>query len=1064
MRFSHFFIDRPIFAGVLSVIMMVIGAVAFFNLPVAQYPAVTPPTIVVEADYPGASADVVARTVATPIEEEVNGVEGMLYMSSQSTSDGHMQLTVTFTIGTDVDAAQVLVQNRVAIAEPRLPEAVRRLGITTKKSSPDLMMVIHLVSPDGRFDQTYISNYASINVRDELARLDGVGDATVFGGRDYSMRVWLNPNRVAAFGMTAGDIVAALREHNVQVAAGVVGQPPVPATGAFQLTVNALGRLQNPEQFEEIVVKTSDEGRVVRLRDVARVELGARSYGVNGYLDGKPALPILIFQRPGSNALETDAEIQDKMTELAKRFPDGLEYRIIYNPTNFVRASLKALNTTIWEAVALVVFVVILFLQKWRIALIPLLAIPVSLIGTFAVMSAFGFSLNNLSLFGLVLAIGIVVDDAIVVVENVERNLSLGMSPRDAARKAMDEVGGALIATTLVLCAVFIPVAFITGLSGRFYQQFALTIAVATVISSFNSLTLSPALSALLLEPGKLKQGLLHTLFENTVGRFFRAFNWAFDRAANGYAGAVCSVARKAGLMLLIYAGLIVLTGFGFQHLPTGLIPDQDQGYLIVDVQLPDGASIARTDAVVQEVMDTVLETPGFEHAVGFAGFSGATFSNNSKSGAVFAVLDPFEQRLDGPTAFEAAGVLQQRLAYIKEARIIAIPPPPVRGLGTAGGVKMMIQDRSSLGYHQLQDSTQAMLNSVWRDPQFALAYSTFGANTPQLFADVERVRAKMLDVPLDRVFETLQVYLGGTYVNDFNLFGRTYQVWVQADGPFRDEIADIAELRTRSNRGAMVPLGSLAEMEYVTAPDRVVRYNLYPASDLNAATIKGVSSGQGISALESLAEQILPTGLGFSWTDIAYQEISAGNTAPIAFALAVLFVFLVLAAQYESLSLPFAIILIVPMVMLSASYGIWLRGLDNNLMMQIGLVVLVGLASKNAILIVEFARQLEQQGMNRYTAATEAAKLRLRPILMTSFAFIMGVIPLVLATGPGAEMRQAIGTTVFSGMLGVTMFGLLFTPVFYVVIRAIAVRFSRSRSKDTPMAAAADSVAVGDK
>ncbi len=1063
MRFSHFFIDRPIFAAVLSVTIMVIGAVAFFNLPVAQYPEVTPPTIVVEADYPGASADVVARTVATPIEEEVNGVEGMLYMSSQSTSDGHMQLTVTFTIGTDVDEAQVLVQNRVAIAEPRLPEAVRRLGITTKKSSPDLMMVIHLVSPDGRYDQTYISNYASINVRDELARLDGVGDATVFGGRDYSMRVWLNPNRAAAFGMTAGDIVAALREHNVQVAAGVVGQPPVPTTGAFQLTVNALGRLQDPGQFEAIVVKTSDDGRVVRLRDVARVELGARSYGVNGYLDGKPALPILIFQRPGSNALETDAEIQDKMAELAKRFPEGLEYRIIYNPTNFVRASLQALNTTIWEAVALVVFVVILFLQKWRIALIPLLAIPVSLIGTFAVMSAFGFSLNNLSLFGLVLAIGIVVDDAIVVVENVERNLSLGKSPRDAARKAMDEVGGALIATTLVLCAVFIPVAFITGLSGRFYQQFALTIAVATVISSFNSLTLSPALSALLLEPGKPKQGLLRSLFENTVGRFFRAFNWAFERTANGYASAVCAVARKAGLTLLIYAGLIVLTGFGFQQLPTGLIPDQDQGYLIVDVQLPDGASIARTDAVVQEVMDTVLETPGFEHAVGFAGFSGATFSNNSKSGAVFAVLDPFEQRLEGPTAFEAAGVLQQRLAYIKEARIIAIPPPPVRGLGTAGGVKMMIQDRSSLGYHQLQDSTQAMLNSVWQDPQFALAYSTFGANTPQLFADVERVRAKMLDVPLDRVFETLQVYLGGTYVNDFNLFGRTYQVWVQADGPFRDEIADIAELRTRSNRGAMVPLGSLAEIEYVTAPDRVVRYNLYPASDLNAATNKGVSSGQGIAALETLAEEILPTGLGFSWTDIAYQEISAGNTAPIAFALAVLFVFLVLAAQYESLSLPFSIILIVPMVLLSASLGVWLRGLDNNLMMQIGLVVLVGLASKNAILIVEFARQLEQQGMNRYTAATEAAKLRLRPILMTSFAFIMGVVPLAIATGPGAEMRQAIGTTVFSGMLGVTLFGLFFTPVFYVVIRAMVARFSRSRNKNRPISGALDSPGGGD-
>ncbi len=663
MRFAHFFIDRPIFASVLSVAMLVIGGVAFFNLPVAQYPEVTPPTIVVEANYPGASADVVGRTVATPIEEEVNGVEGMLYMSSQSTSDGRMQLTVTFNIGTDVDAAQVLVQNRVAIAEPRLPEAVRRLGVTTKKSSPDLMMVIHLVSPDGRYDQTYISNYASLNIRDELARLDGVGDASVFGGRDYSMRVWLDPNRVAAFDMTAGDIVQALQEHNVQVAAGVVGQPPVPTAGAFQLTVNALGRLEDPGQFEEIVVKTSDQGRVVRLRDVARVELGARSYGVNGYLDGKPALPILIFQRPGSNALETDEEIQAKMAELSQRFPDGLEYKIIYNPTNFVRASLKALNTTILEAVALVVFVVILFLQKWRVALIPLLAIPVSLIGTFAVMSIFGFSLNNLSLFGLVLAIGIVVDDAIVVVENVERNLSLGLNPREAARKAMDEVGGALIAISLVLAAVFIPVAFITGLSGQFYQQFALTIAVATLISMFNSLTLSPALSALLLKHQEPQQGVLGRLFDHTLGRFFRGFNWAFERTSHGYADAVCAVTRKAGIALVLYVGLVALTGYGFQQVPTGLIPDQDQGYLIVDVQLPDGASVARTDAVVQEVMRTVLETPGFEHAVGFAGFSGATRSNNSKSGAVFAVLDPFEQRLDGPSAFAAAGTLQQRLA-----------------------------------------------------------------------------------------------------------------------------------------------------------------------------------------------------------------------------------------------------------------------------------------------------------------------------------------------------------------------------------------------------------------
>ena len=1042
MRFAHFFIDRPIFAAVLSVAIMVVGGVAYFSLPVAQYPEVTPPTIVVEANYPGASADVVARTVATPIEEELNGVEGMLYMSSQSTSDGRMQLTVTFGIGTDVDAAQVLVQNRVSIAEPRLPEAVRRLGVTTKKSSPDLMMVIHLVSPDGRYDQTYISNYATLNIRDELARLDGVGDATVFGGRDFSMRVWLDPHRVAAFGLTVGDVVDAMREHNVQVAAGIVGQPPMPAKGAFQLTVNALGRLERPEQFEEIVVKTTPDGRVVHLRDLARVELGARSYGVNGYLDGQPALPILIFQRPGSNALETDAAIQSKLEELAQRFPEGLEYEIIYNPTNFVRASLDALLITILEAVALVVFVVILFLQKWRIALIPLLAIPVSLIGTFGVMAAFGFSLNNLSLFGLVLAIGIVVDDAIVVVENVERNLASGLSPREAARKAMDEVGGALIAISLVLVAVFVPVAFITGLSGQFYQQFALTIAVATVISAFNSLTLSPALSALLLrQEDQPRRGLLAKLFDHTIGLFFRGFNWGFERASMGYGRAVCSIVRRGAVVMLLYLGLVAFTGYSFQKLPTGLIPEQDQGYLIVDVQLPDGAAIERTDAVVRQVMDEVLDTPGFVHAVGFSGFSGATFSNNSKSGAVFAVLAPFDERRAGPTAFEAAEVLQQRLGAIKEARILAIPPPPVRGLGTAGGVKMMVQDRSDLGYRALQENTQAMLEQVRQDPDFAIAYSTFGAGTPQLFADIDRVRAKMLQVPLDRVFDTLQTYLGGVYVNDFNLFGRTYQVWAQADGQFRDEVADIAELRTRSDRGAMVPLGSLADIEHVTAPDRVVRYNLYPAADLNASAAPGVSSGQAIAALEEIAASTLPAGMGFSWTDIAYQEISAGNTAPIAFALAVLFVFLVLAAQYESLSLPFAIILIVPMVLLSALIGLQARGMDNNLLTQIGLVVLVGLASKNAILIVEFARQLERRGMDRYTAASEAAKLRLRPILMTSFAFIMGVVPLAIATGAGAEMRQAIGTTVFSGMLGVTLFGLLLTPVFYVVIRRVTQR-----------------------
>ncbi len=1042
MNISRFFIDRPIFAAVISIVTIIVGVIAYLSMASAQYPDVVPPTIVVTASYPGAPPEVIAETVATPIEQEVNGVEDMLYMSSQSTTDGQMQLTITFKLGTDLDKAQVLVQNRVAIAQPRLPEDVRRLGVTTIKSSPDLLMVVHLISPDNRYDQLYIGNYALIQVRDQLARVDGVGSVTLFGLREYSMRVWLDPERLAYLNLTPGDVVNALREQNLQVASGVIGQPPVPQGNAYQLSVNTLGRLLEADQFADVIVKTGTDGRVTRVRDVARIELGARDYTVNSYLDNQPAVAMAVLQRPGSNALATADAIEATMAQLSKTFPQGLEYRIVYNPTVFVRESINAVIHTLFEAVALVILVVLVFLQNWRATVIPLLAIPVSLIGTFAVMAAMGFSLNMLSLFGLVLAIGIVVDDAIVVVENVERHIADGMSSRDATRKAMDEVTPAVIAIAFGLSAVFVPTAFISGISGQFFRQFALTIAVSTILSAFNSLTLSPAMCAILLKPHDAPKDWFERLWDQLLGRFFAAFNRAFVSLSGRYAGAVAWLVRRVAIGLALYAVLIALTGLGFREVPRGFIPAQDMGYLITAIQLPDGASLERTDAVVRRASEIILGTPGIRFAVAFAGFSGATRANASNAGAIFVGPAPFDERArHGPTSTELVSTLQHRLSEIQDAQIFVIPPPPVRGLGTAGGFKLLVQDRAGRGFKALQQATDELVAAAHKEPSLRGVFTTFRASTPQLYADIDRVKAQKLNVPLSNVFDALQVYLGSAYVNDFNRFGRTFQVRTQAEGGFRADPADIQRLKTRNAEGGMVPLGSVLDVQWRSGSDRIVRYNMFPAAEVQGDSAPGYSSGDAIATMERLAATILPPGFAIAWTDIAYQEQLAGNSALFIFPLCVLFVFLVHSAEYESWSLALAIILIAPVCLPFALGGAWARGIDNNLITQIGFVTLIGLAAKNAVLIVEFAKQQEEEGKDRFAAAVEACRLRLRPILMTAFAFILGVVPMVTAAGPGAEMRQVLGTTVFSGMLGVTFFGLFLTPVFYVILRRSAER-----------------------
>ena len=1056
MRFSRFFITRPIFAAVIAILITVMGGIAYLALPVSQYPDIVPPTVTVNAAYPGADAETVASTVAAPIEQEINGVDNMLYMSSQSTGDGNLAITVTFKQGTDLNAAQVLVQNRVAIAVPRLPQEVQRLGVVTRKTSPDFLMVVNLISPDHSLDRGYISNYALTQVRDRIARLDGVGDARLFGSRDYAMRVWIDPSKAAALDLTAGEIVAALRAQNVQVAAGTLGQPPYATGNAFQVNVETQGRLSDPEQFARVVIRTDSSGRQVRVSDVARVELGAADYASNTYLSGDPTVVLAVFQRPGSNALAAAAAVKAEMDTMAKSFPPGLEYRVIYNPTEFISQSIDAVRDTLLEAILLVVLVVIVFLQRWRAAIIPVIAIPVSLIGTFAVLLAVGYSLNSLSLFGLVLAIGIVVDDAIVVVENVERNLARGLTGLEAARTSMDEVGAALVAIVLVLCAVFLPTMFLNGLSGAFYHQFAVTISAATLISLLVSLTLSPALAAVLLKPhSEDKPGGRVTTLLRAAGA---KFNAGFDRLSLRYSQLTHRLVLMPKRMLAAYAVLIVATIGMFSITPTGFIPAQDQGYFLTVIQLPPGSSLDRTDAVMRKVAARILPIPGVKGSVMLAGFDGASQTQAPNAAAAYVPLKSFEERKKlGVTLAGIMAEAQKRTADINEARLIIVPPPLIQGLGSAGGYRMIVEDRNGQGPQKLSGLSWGLIGKANQTPGLAQVYTLFDVSTPRVFADVDREKADLLGVPPERVFEALQVYLGSTFINDFNLLGRTYRVTAQADAPFRASEADVANLRTRSNSGAMVPLGSMTTFQDRTGPYRVSRYNGFPAVEIDGDTAPGFSSGQSLKSMEKIAAETLPAGYSTEWTGIAFQQKAAGSTSGLVFAMAVLFIFLVLAAQFESLILPLSIILIIPMCLLAAMAGVHLRGMDNNVLTQIGLVVLIALAAKNAILIVEFARQDEAAGMSTVEAAVRAAHDRLRPILMTSLAFILGSVPLLIATGAGAELRQALGTAVFFGMAGVTAFGLIFTPTFYVVCRGLGDRLAERRARRSAVAVPAE-------
>ncbi|WP_194722454.1 efflux RND transporter permease subunit [Noviherbaspirillum malthae] len=1044
MNFSRFFIDRPIFAAVLSIIVFVGGVLALFKLPISEYPDVVPPSVVVRAMYPGANPKVISETVAAPLEEQINGVENMLYMSSQATSDGALALTVTFKIGTNVEQAETQVQNRVQRALPRLPEEVRQIGVTTVKSSPNLTMVVHLSSPNGRYDDVYLRNYAVLNIKDQLSRIPGMGEVLLFGAGDYAMRVWLDPQKIAARSMTASDVVAAIREQNVQVAAGVIGASPSKGS-EFQLTVNTQGRLQSEEEFGDIIVRTGADGSVTLLKDVARVELGSTDYALRSLLNNKSAAAIAVFEAPQSNALQLSADVRAKMEELKQDFPEGVEYNVVYDPTQFVRESINAVIHTLLEAIALVVLVVIVFLQTWRASIIPLVAVPVSIVGTFAVLMMFGFSINTLSLFGLVLAIGIVVDDAIVVVENVERNIHAGLSPRDATVQAMKEVSGPIIAIALVLCAVFVPIAFVSGLSGQFYRQFALTIAISTVISAFNSLTLSPALAATLLKPHDAPKDALTRGMDKVFGRFFAWFNRVFGRASERYEGGVKTVLNRKALALAVYAVLGIAAVFVFKSVPSGFVPGQDKQYLVGFAQLPDAASLERTDAVIRRMSDIAQTIPGVKDSIAFPGLSINGFTNAPNAGIVFIGLDAFDKRKSPELSGGAiAQQINAKLGGIEDAFIMVFPPPPVNGLGTIGGFKLMIEDRANLGYDELYKAVQALQMKAWQTPELAGVFSSFQINVPQLFADIDRTKAKQLGVPLSTIYQTLQINLGSLYVNDFNQFGRTYQVKVQADAPYRSHAEDIAQLKVRNNKGEMIPLSSLMRVKDSYGPDRVQRYNAYVSADINGGPAPGISSGQAQAAMEKIAKEVLPKGITYEWTELTYQETLAGNTMVIVFPLCVLLVFLVLAAQYESWTLPLAVILIVPMSILCALLGVKLTGGDNNIFTQIALFVLVGLASKNAILIVEFARELEMHGRSVVDAALEACRLRLRPILMTSIAFIMGVVPLVFSSGAGAEMRHAMGVAVFAGMLGVTLFGLFLTPVFYVLLRTFAKRFEK--------------------
>ena len=1036
MKFSYFFIERPIFASVLSILIVLAGAITAFLLPIAQYPDVVPPTVVVSAFYPGANAQTIADTVATPIEEQINGVSGMLYMSSQSTNSGSMTLTVTFAQGTNPDIAQVLVQNQVAIALPLLPQMVRQIGVVAQKSSPNFMLLINLISPDGKYDAEYLSNYAQIQIVDPLKRVPGVGSVQPFGLREYSMRVWLNPDRMASVSLTVDDVVQAIQTQNIQVAAGAIGAPPAPKGIMLQLSVSALGRLTRPEQFADIIVKTGNNGQLVRIRDIGTVLLGAQDYTVSSYIDGKPTVSLGVSLEAGANAVSTAARVRQKMEELAQHFNPGLAYVIDYDTTGFVISSLIEVFHTLLIAICLVVVVVLIFLQTWRAAIIPLITVPVSLVGTFAALYCLGYSLNTLSLFGLVLAIGIVVDDAIVIVENCERHIAEGLLPRDAARKALDEVGAPVITVAVVLTAVFLPSALLPGISGQFYRQFAVTIATSTIISAFNSLTLSPALCGLLLQKSDAKKDLLTRIVDGTAGWFFNGFNRAFTRGADSYANLIRRILRFAVIALIIYAGLLVLTYVGFKATPTGFIPTQDEGFLMMGAQLPDAASLDRTEAVRVKIDDILRTIPGIAHTVEISGFSILSGATQSNACTIFVILKSFEERNTPNQSMNAIlAEIGRKTAGVQEATVATFPPPAVQGIGATGGFQLEVEDRGNLGLGELQAVSNQLMGAAYFQPGLTQVYTPLRTEVPQLFVNIDRAKVQRLGVPILSVFDTLQTYLGATYVNDFNFLGRTYQVNVQANSDFRAQADQIGRLYTRNSQNKMVPLSTIADVQAITGPDRITHYNLFTAADFFGSTLPGFSSGQANATMEKLCRQILPAQMGFEWTGLSYQEIESGNAAIYIFPLSVFVVFLALAAQYESWSLPLSVILIVPTCLLSAIAGVYFRGSDNNIFTQIGFIVLVGLACKNAILIVEFARTQQESGKNRTEAAVEACRIRLRPILMTSVAFIFGVLPLLIATGPGAEMRQALGTAVFSGMIGVTVFGLILTPVFFFVL-----------------------------
>jgi hydrophobe/amphiphile efflux-1 (HAE1) family protein len=1038
MRMAHFFIDRPRFAVVISCFITLIGLGALFVLPVAQYPEIVPPTVQVVTSYPGASAETIAKTVATPLEQQINGVENMLYMSSQSTGDGKLTITVTFSIGTDLNVAQNLTQNRVQNALPRLPEDVQRLGVQVRKSTPSILLAVHLYSNDNSKDTLYLSNYATLHIKDVLARIPGVGDVQFQGGREYAMRIWLDPDKVAAYDLSASQVLQTLRQQNLQVSAGVLNQPPSSSASAYQINIEAMGRLSTPQEFEQIVLKADSAGHVTRLGDVGHVEVGAVDYGSTAFMDKQGAAVLLIYAQPGANSLDVEHEVLGTMERLKGDFASGVEYKIIYDPTIFIGKSVHEVIKTIFEAIVLVVLVVFLFLQNWRATIIPVVAIPISLLGAFTVLHLCGISLNNLSLFGLVLAVGIVVDDAIVVVENIERNINAGMTPTEAAHHTMDEVGGALLSIALTLCAVFVPAAFLSGISGLFFRQFAVTIAASTVISCVVSLTLSPALCAVLFKPAAVHQGLLSGPRRFLNGLFSR-FNRGFDRLSMGYGSLTRRLARGLALVMVVYVGLIGLTGWQFHRAPTAFIPEQDQGYLITIVQLPPGASLDRTEQVVRQVIDIALDTPGIEHAAPFVGLDATTSTVASNAGTVFTGLPSlYSHDMPGLTAQSVLADLRKRLSVIKDAYVLTIPPPPVQGLGSSGGFKMMLEDRAGLGSNALAQAANSLVAAARQDPELVGMFTLFNAGSPSIFADIDRVKTEKLGLTPNDIFSTLQVYLGSQYINDFNYLGRTYQVVAQADSRFRGTPEDITRLKVRNAAGEMVPIGSVAAIEHTTIPYRVPRYNLYPSAEVQGAAAPGVATGTALLKMEALAQKVLPKGISFEWTELAFQQQQKGTPTLLVFGAAALFVFLVLVAQYESWRLPLAIILIVPMCILAAVTGLLLRGMPVDILAQIGFIVLIGLAAKNAILIVEFAKQKQDDGSSAVEAAVHAARTRLRPILMTSLAFVLGVAPLTVATGAGAEMRQSLGTAVFFGMLGVTAFGLLFTPAFYIFIRTV--------------------------